>query len=651
MTAGDRARPSPDPATRALRQQLLESDDDKARLRVLAALAQRKVFAPTWPSSPDAVRTLTNGEGEHAMPLFSAMDTLLLAAKRFAWGSSEDGTLCFRELAAQEVLHSALEHGVHCVVLDIYAEHSVEFTRSEISDALKKQRAAQEAAAKGQPARKAVARVGRIDRNSAPLGAGRQKRPGLAEIDAPFSNERTTGKLPTRAAIEEAAIRRKQNAARRIDPRVEPISSKPPRNPTPPPKRVARPRAETAPARPHLLRAPSTLREQPAPVTEGGRPPSGAYPQVDLVQASAPVQAPRAPRPTPGAFAQPDAESTRPSRPTSEEFAGLPDFPAAPAPQTSAQPQPPAQPNPPVRATPAAFPKPQDERAPRPTPGAFPRARIQPERAARPTPGAFAQPHAGRSARPTPEDLSQTVPDMPMVAPDDDAHAPPAFDYANEPIGLGYAAGEPEPQARPGALEAAAMVAQVAKLTDDESTQQAAAEVAAMLKDMARKGVVEEAKPSAAQSAAKAFAGLLSAELAADAQRAKRGKPAAAAAAAAAEPAPAAVEPVESESGLRPPEHVLADAVIEAISDALRRFPEVEWACEISDGSAEYVVGVRVDPSFLTRVKEIKATVLAAATSRKSSVSVLMLTDAQQMKDARTHGSAFFPWRRRAAKR
>jgi hypothetical protein len=198
------------------------------------------------------------------------------------------------------------------------------------------------------------------------------------------------------------------------------------------------------------------------------------------------------------------------------------------------------------------------------------------------------------------------------------------------------------------------MVQQVAKLAEDADTQKAAAEVAAMLKDMARKGVVEEAKPSAAQSAAKAFAGLLSAELAADAQRYKRGKPAKAPAAPAAapEPAPAAPEPTASDSGLRPPEHALADAVIEAISDALRRFPEVEWACEVSDGSPGPTLGVRIDPSFLTRSKEIEAAVRAAASGQKSgALSVLLLTDAQQMKDARTHGNAFFPWRRRVAKR
>jgi hypothetical protein len=77
----------------------------------------------------------------------------------------------------------------------------------------------------------------------------------------------------------------------------------------------------------------------------------------------------------------------------------------------------------------------------------------------------------------------------------------------------------------------------------------------------------------------------------------------------------------------------------------------VEWACEVSDGSPGPRVGVRIDPSFLTRSKEIEAAVHAAASGQKGGLAVLLLTDAQLMKDARTHGNAFFPWRRRAAKR
>ena len=103
--------------------------------------------------------------------------------------------------------------------------------------------------------------------------------------------------------------------------------------------------------------------------------------------------------------------------------------------------------------------------------------------------------------------------------------------------------------------------------------------------------------------------------------------------------------------GLRPLDPPLPDALLDLIADALRKFPEVEWACELSDGSPLPVVGVRIDPSFQTRAGEVRAAVLAVASKRKTELAVLLLSDAQVMKEARANGSAFFPWRKRAAKR
>jgi hypothetical protein len=146
------------------------------------------------------------------------------------------------------------------------------------------------------------------------------------------------------------------------------------------------------------------------------------------------------------------------------------------------------------------------------------------------------------------------------------------------------------------------------------------------------------------------LAGMLSAEANVDAQRGKRGRPAEPEPAQqAAAPAPAAS--AAEGSGLRALDPPMQSAVLDAISDALRKYPEVEWACEVSDGSEIPVIGLRVDPAFLSRAAEIRAAVIAAAQGRKTRLSVLMLDNPQVMKDARVSGSAFFPWRKRAAKR
>jgi hypothetical protein len=218
---------------------------------------------------------------------------------------------------------------------------------------------------------------------------------------------------------------------------------------------------------------------------------------------------------------------------------------------------------------------------------------------------------------------------------------------------------EPAPEARPAALEAAVMVAEVAK-SADAATQKAAAEVAAMLKQMAVKGVDETVKP--VKNAAKAFAAMLGAELAASEKKkpSTAGMPKVEATAVpAAEPEAAADEasageedelPEEPElepGALRPLQIGLSEALQQSIAEALRGYPEVEWACEVSDGSDTPVVGVRISPSFLTRSAEIERAILKAAGARRTSVRVLVLTEPALMRQARASGNTFFPWRKR----
>jgi hypothetical protein len=119
-------------------------------------------------------------------------------------------------------------------------------------------------------------------------------------------------------------------------------------------------------------------------------------------------------------------------------------------------------------------------------------------------------------------------------------------------------------------------------------------------------------------------------------------------------PAPAAtprsVAP-PADATLRKPTSPLAEEVLRKLADVLRKFPEVEWAAEASDGSRVTVIGVRVDPAFLTRVDEIEFAVVELATEQGAAVRVLVLTDPSRMREARNQGNVFFPWRKRAAKK
>jgi hypothetical protein len=133
--------PRIDTGTLAFRQVLAASAaGDQARVDALVSLAQRKLFAATWPGPNQVTRTLTNSDGQTALPLFTGMDSLETTATRFGW-RDPDGSLQFRELGAREALRYALTRGVHFVVLDIGEAHSVEFSRDELEPLLQLQAA------------------------------------------------------------------------------------------------------------------------------------------------------------------------------------------------------------------------------------------------------------------------------------------------------------------------------------------------------------------------------------------------------------------------------------------------------------------------------------------------------------------------------
>ena len=90
-----------DTATVAFRRVLADATaGDQARVDALVVLAQRRMYAATWPGPSQMVRTLTNSDGETALPLFTGLDSLESTATRFGW-RDPDGSLQWKELTAR----------------------------------------------------------------------------------------------------------------------------------------------------------------------------------------------------------------------------------------------------------------------------------------------------------------------------------------------------------------------------------------------------------------------------------------------------------------------------------------------------------------------------------------------------------------------
>jgi hypothetical protein len=85
---------------------------------------------------------------------------------------------------------------------------------------------------------------------------------------------------------------------------------------------------------------------------------------------------------------------------------------------------------------------------------------------------------------------------------------------------------------------------------------------------------------------------------------------------------------------------------LEALSTGLRGFPEVEWACVLSDGSDSPQIAVRIDPSFLNRVADITDVILDVGEEHAHTLQVLLLNNQELVKRARKNGRAFYPWKR-----
>jgi hypothetical protein len=100
------------------------------------------------------------------------------------------------------------------------------------------------------------------------------------------------------------------------------------------------------------------------------------------------------------------------------------------------------------------------------------------------------------------------------------------------------------------------------------------------------------------------------------------------------------------ETRATPAGSAISDVALLALSSGLRGFPEVEWACVLSDGSEIPQIGLSIDPSFLNRVADITDAIMDVGEQQSLALQVLLLNNQELVKNARKNGRAFYPWRR-----
>ena len=92
-----------------------------------------------------------------------------------------------------------------------------------------------------------------------------------------------------------------------------------------------------------------------------------------------------------------------------------------------------------------------------------------------------------------------------------------------------------------------------------------------------------------------------------------------------------------------------SDELVNALTQVLREYCEVEWACFAAETERPHGLSVvlRIEPSFRKHLAEISVKLRQAAAEHQTSCDVLVLDTAEQMKQARTIGLPFYPWRKR----
>jgi hypothetical protein len=102
----------------------------------LEALSLRPVWLATWEPHAEGFRTLINADGEEALAVFSSEEKLKTAATRFDWLEA-GGSIATHRAIGGDILRHAWTREYAFVVIDIGAEHSLEYERDELKSILR----------------------------------------------------------------------------------------------------------------------------------------------------------------------------------------------------------------------------------------------------------------------------------------------------------------------------------------------------------------------------------------------------------------------------------------------------------------------------------------------------------------------------------
>lgn len=99
--------------------------------------------------------------------------------------------------------------------------------------------------------------------------------------------------------------------------------------------------------------------------------------------------------------------------------------------------------------------------------------------------------------------------------------------------------------------------------------------------------------------------------------------------------------------------HDLDETLAIALSDTLRTYPEVEWACHASLHISEVApptpcIGLRLDDRMLERIDEIGSQILAQTLSHNPLLQVILLREPETLRKIRQHAHLFYPWSKRS---
>lgn len=95
------------------------------------ALLQRTVYVPVYEGAPGGFRTLTNSNGQSALPIFTTPELLDEYRASLGWPDTD-----YKEVGAREAMRHAVAHNLFFVVVNIGSPHALEIDQEEIKPLL-----------------------------------------------------------------------------------------------------------------------------------------------------------------------------------------------------------------------------------------------------------------------------------------------------------------------------------------------------------------------------------------------------------------------------------------------------------------------------------------------------------------------------------